>query len=91
SIALSLAYDLHSGYRRAKIHQLNRRLRRWGLRPASPGTSRLGDLVKLAAKNTWNGLRMIRGKRTDPSTERGWRPRASQKPAGFNPRPDRWW
>ena len=91
SIALSLAYDLRSGYRRAKIHQLNRRLRRWGLRPVSPGASRLGDLVKLAAKNTWNGLRMIRGKRTDPSTERGWRPRASQKPADFNPRPGRWW
>jgi|GEM_PF-619723 len=73
SIALSLAYDLRSGYRRAKLHQFNRRLRSWGLRPSSPGSSRLGDWAKLAAKNSWNGMRWLAGKRPDPTTEWGWR------------------
>ena len=74
SIALSLAYDLRSGYRLSKLHQMNRRLRSFDLEPSSPGTSRWGDNLKLAAKNVWSAARFLGGKRADPSTRWGWRP-----------------
>jgi hypothetical protein len=49
SVALSLNFDLRSVERIADVFRINRRLRKWGLRPAPPHQSPWRDELKLAA------------------------------------------
>jgi hypothetical protein len=58
SIALSLNFDLRSGQRRARLYQINRRLRRFGIQPSPPGESILRDGLKLSCGN---GVRTVSG------------------------------
>jgi hypothetical protein len=59
SVAISVNYELHSVERTAKIHRINRRLRRLGLNPTVPGQSALRDRLKLAAAGALAGIRSI--------------------------------
>ena len=52
SVSLSVNYDLHSVRRIGAVYRVNRRLRRVGLRPVSPGVSSWRDCLKIAA---WDG------------------------------------
>jgi hypothetical protein len=59
SVAISVNYELRSVARMAKIHRLNSRLRRLGLKPTPPGQSSFGDSVKLAAAQALSGMRLV--------------------------------
>jgi hypothetical protein len=61
SVAISVNYELHSVERTAKIHRINHKLRRLGLKPAVPGQSALRDRLKLAAAGALSGIRSIYG------------------------------
>jgi hypothetical protein len=59
SVAISVNYELRSVERSAKIHRINRRLRRLGVEPSAPGLSPVRDLFKLAAAGTLSGMRSL--------------------------------
>jgi hypothetical protein len=57
SIALSVNFDLHSVRRTSSIYRINHGLRRLGLSPREPGSSRWRDDFKLGAKELLRRLR----------------------------------
>jgi hypothetical protein len=74
SIAVSFNYDLHSMERVGQIHRINRRLRRFGLRPAAPGTNGAIDTTKLVAYRAYAaGTRLVSAAPRNPDAF-GWTP-----------------
>lgn len=73
SVALSLNYDLRSIETLGRIYVFNRRIRRFGLNPTSPGISPLKDSLKLQAAWIASLLRGT-GKRSLTELPLGWRP-----------------
>jgi hypothetical protein len=59
SVAISFNFELRSTDRLAKIHRLNHRLRRLGLRPTPPGVSAWRDSLKAATAAQLAGLRAL--------------------------------
>ena len=59
SIALSINFDLRSVLRLGRIYHFNCKLRRHGIKPRPPGTSRLNDAFKLAALSSLAGARRL--------------------------------
>jgi len=74
SVALSLNYDLRSVQRRARIHALNHRLRRFGIDPVPPGISQWRDSVKLTATAVASLRQLSRPAPAEPPA--GWTPSA---------------
>lgn len=68
SVALSINYELKSVARRAEVHWLNHRLRRYGIEPLSPGVSPWRDGIKRVAARGLSSLRdLLRGNDTAPA------------------------
>lgn len=73
SVAISVNYELHSVERTARIHRINRKLRRLGLNPTVPGHSTLRDRLKLGAAAALSGMRSIYAGR-EPGAHEVWTP-----------------
>lgn len=63
SVALSVNFDLKSMARLAGLYRMNAKLRRLGARPRPPGSSRLGDQMKLASLAALAAARSLVGRR----------------------------
>jgi hypothetical protein len=74
SVAISVNYELRSVERTAKIHRINSRLRRLGLKPGAPGLSPVGDLFKLAAAGTLAAMRSLSRRGQDSRPYGVWMP-----------------
>jgi hypothetical protein len=74
SVAVSLNYDLRSMERLARIHRINRRLRRLGMHPRTPGTNEAIDTTKLVAYRAYAaGSRLVKPVHVHPDAF-GWTP-----------------
>jgi hypothetical protein len=62
SITLSIPFCQIDFDRRARIYQANHYLRQWGLRPAPPGRSHLGDTLKGGVIGALSYQRRAQGK-----------------------------
>jgi hypothetical protein len=52
--------------RLTRIHRINQRVRRLGLKPTPPGVSPLRDEMKLAASRVISGVRGMRSQKAPP-------------------------
>jgi len=77
SVAISVNYELRSVERLAKIHRLNSRLRRLGLKPTPPGQSAFGDGVKLAVAEALSGIKSLSRASQPPRPYGVWTPPAA--------------
>ena len=67
-------YDLRSMERLARIHRINRRLRRLGMHPRTPGTNEAIDTTKLVDYRAYAaGSRLVKPVHVHPDAF-GWTP-----------------
>lgn len=66
SVAISINYELRSVYSLARLHRMNGRLRKLGLRPATPGLHPWRDRLKLAAARGGFAVRSLLKRRSSP-------------------------
>jgi hypothetical protein len=74
SVAISITYELRSVERLTRIHRINQRVRRLGLKPTPPGVSPLRDEMKLAASRVISGMRGLRGQQAPARPYAVWTP-----------------
>jgi hypothetical protein len=76
SVAISITYELRSVERLTRIHRINKRLRRLGIKPTPPGVSAWRDQLKVGAARAFAGLRTVRSEEPEPRAYNVWTPPA---------------
>jgi hypothetical protein len=77
SVALSVNYELRSVERLVKIYRINRRLRRFGIKPSPPGASQFADRMKLMAASGLDKMRLLKKRAPSPAAYPVWTPPAA--------------
>jgi hypothetical protein len=76
SVALSVNYELRSVGRLVELHRFNRKLRRLGINPSPPCTSKWRDDLKLVAGKGLRAVRSLRKRATAAPAYAAWTPPA---------------